>query len=111
MAAEDIRDLFTPNFFFGCEADDPMNAWAFNAKVNPFEARLGAMVSSDIGHWDVPDMRDVLAEAYELVERESLTETDFRDFTFSNPVKLHAGMNPDFFRGTVVEQEVAKGLQ
>ncbi|MCH7553122.1 MAG: amidohydrolase family protein [Chloroflexi bacterium] len=104
--AEDIRDLFVPNFFFGCEADDPMNAWAFNGKVNPFGARLRAMVSSDIGHWDVPDMREVLAEAYELVEHEQLTETDFRDFTFTNAVKLHAGMNPDFFKGTVVEQEV-----
>jgi hypothetical protein len=24
---------------------------------------------SDIGHWDVPDVRDVTREAYELVER------------------------------------------
>ena len=25
------------SFFFGCEADDRMVAWAFNAKVNPME--------------------------------------------------------------------------
>ena len=33
--AEDIRDLFAPSFYFGCEADDPINAWAFNRKFNP----------------------------------------------------------------------------
>ena len=27
--ASDIRDLFVPNFYFGCEADDPVNSWAF----------------------------------------------------------------------------------
>jgi len=48
--AEDIRDLFVPNFYFGCEADDPINAWAFNTKVNPFDAKLKAIFSSDIGH-------------------------------------------------------------
>ena len=37
--AEDIRDLFVPRFFFGCEADDPMTSTAFNTKVNPFGAR------------------------------------------------------------------------
>src|SRR6185312_4820577 len=26
--ASDIRGLFTRNFYFGCEADDPMNAWS-----------------------------------------------------------------------------------
>jgi predicted TIM-barrel fold metal-dependent hydrolase len=109
--AEDIRDLFVPNFFFGCEADDPMNAWAFNAKVNPFGARLNAVFSSDITHWDVPDLTEVVADAYELVERGLLTEADFRDFVFTNPVKLHGGMNPDFFKGTAVESAVADCLR
>ena len=27
---EDIRELFIPKFYFGCEADDPLYAWAFN---------------------------------------------------------------------------------
>ena len=44
----------------GVRADDPMNAWAFNTKVNPMGARLKAVFSSDIGHWDVPDMREVV---------------------------------------------------
>ena len=30
---EDIRDLFVNNFYFGCEADDPLNAYAFNRKA------------------------------------------------------------------------------
>ena len=104
--AEEIRELFEPNFYFGCEADDPINAWAFNRKVNPFGARLKTVLGSDIGHWDVTDMSEVLEEAYELVEEELITEEDFRDFVFTNPVTLHAGMNPNFFKGTVVESYV-----
>jgi len=36
---------------------------------------------------------------------ELISETDFRDFVFANPVRLWAGNNPDFFKGTVVEQD------
>jgi hypothetical protein len=104
--AEDFYDLFVPHFYFGCEADDPMNARAFQG--NPFGARLRAIYSSDIGHWDVPDMRAVVEEAYELVEQGLMTEEDFRDFMFVNPVTLWTGMNPDFFRGTAVENAVEK---
>ena len=107
---EDLRDLFIPNFFFGCEADDPTNAWAFNAKVNPLGARLNALFSSDMGHWDVPNIRDVVAEAYESVERGLMTSDDFRDFTFTNPVKLFAGANPNFFQGTAFEKQAAEAL-
>ena len=104
---EDIRDLFVPRFYFGCEADDRMNAWAFNEKTNPFGARLKAMFSSDIGHWDVPDMTHVLPEAYELVEDGLMTEADFHDFVFANPASLHREVNPDFYKGTAVEDAVA----
>ncbi len=107
---EDIRDLFVPNFYFGCEADDPINAWAFNAKLNKLGARLKAMFSSDIGHWDVPDMTRVVEEAYELVEDGAITEMDLRDFVFTNPATLYAEMNPDFFKGTAVEGAVDKLL-
>lgn len=107
---EDIRDLFVPHFYFGCEADDPVNAWAFNRQVNPFGARLNAIFGSDIGHFDVPDMTEVMVEAYEGVEDGILTEEDFRDFVFANPVRLWAGMNPNFFTGTVVESQVQKLL-
>jgi hypothetical protein len=107
---EDIRDRYVPNFFFGCEAEDPLIAWAFNSKVNPYGARLNAVLGSDIGHWDVPDMEEIAAEAWELVERGAMGEEDFRDFTFSNPVKLWTSLNPNFFKGTAVERAVEREL-
>jgi hypothetical protein len=55
-------------------------------------------------------MRDAAVEAYEGVEHGLMTEEDFRDFVFVNPVKLHCGMNPDFFKGTVLEREAEKAL-
>ena len=107
---EDLRDLFVPRFYFGCEADDPINAWAFDRRVNPCGARLNALFGSDIGHFDVPDMTDVLPEAYELVEHGLVTPEDFRDFTFANAVRLWGTGNPGFFRGTVVEKAAAAVL-
>ena len=109
-SGEDLRPLFEPNFYFGCEADDPLVALGFDAKYTPFGARLKAMFSSDIGHWDVVDMGEVLEEAYELVEHGLLNDADFRDFAFAYPAMLHAGMNPDFFKGTAVEADVSKLL-
>jgi predicted TIM-barrel fold metal-dependent hydrolase len=103
---EDLGDLFVPHFYFGCEGDDPVTASAFDAKRNPFNARLKAVYGSDIGHWDVPDMRDVTKEAYEMVEKGLITDEDFRDFVFVNPVDLWTCLNPEFFAGTVVESEV-----
>ncbi len=108
--AEDIRDLFVPRFFFGCEADDPMTSTAFNTRVNPFGARLNAMFGSDIAHWDVPDMAEVLEEAWEMVEHELITEADFRDFVFTNPIRLYTSGNPNFFDGTTVEPAVSTEL-
>jgi hypothetical protein len=108
---EDIRDLFVPNFYFGCEADDRMNALAFNRQLNPFNARLNALFGSDIGHFDVRNMSDVLPEAYELVEDELITEDDFRDFMFTNPVRFWGEANPDFYKGTVVETQAAAVLK
>ena len=81
---------------------------AFDTRLNPFDARLKAVLSSDIGHWDVPDMREVVAEAYELPEKGLMTDEDFRDFVFTNPAELWAAMNPDFFRGTIVENAVSQ---
>jgi hypothetical protein len=104
--AEDIAELFVPRFFFGCEADDPMTSTAFNTKVNPFGARLHAMFGSDIAHWDVPDMSEVLEESYELVEHGVLTEDDYEDFVFGNPVAFYTQANPAFFKGTTVEDAV-----
>jgi predicted TIM-barrel fold metal-dependent hydrolase len=107
---QDIKDLFVPRFYFGCEADDPANAWAFNTKSNPMRARLNAIFSSDIGHFDVPDMTEVVPEAYELVEHGLITDGDFRDFMFANAVRFWGEVNPDFFKGTAVEKQAAEVL-
>jgi predicted TIM-barrel fold metal-dependent hydrolase len=103
---EDWVDLYATPYYFGCEADDRMNAVAFG-KGNPFGAQLNAIYSSDIGHFDVIDMRDPLPEAFELVEDGHITQDNFRDFTFTNAVKLWGTQNPNFFKGTSVEKEAA----
>jgi predicted TIM-barrel fold metal-dependent hydrolase len=107
---QDWIDLYATPYYFGCEADDRMNATAF-WEGNPFGCRLNAIYSSDIGHFDVIDMREPLAEAYELVEDGLFTEDNFRDFTFTNAVKLWGTQNPDFFKGTRVEKEAAAVLK
>src|SRR5436190_23298698 len=99
---DDIVTTFTDKYFFGCEADDPMTAIAFDRARSPRGARLRALFASDIGHWDVPDFAQVLCEAWELVEAGHLDLADFRAFTFDHPFALWAGMNPGFFAGTVV---------
>jgi predicted TIM-barrel fold metal-dependent hydrolase len=106
---EDLRDLFVPRFYFGCEADDPLTATAFDTRLNAYGAQLRAMFGSDVAHWDVPDMREVLHEAREMVERELLTEADFEAFMFTNPVRFVTAQNPAFFAGTVVE-DAARGV-
>ena len=109
--AEDIRELFTRNFYFGCEADDPINAWAFSSRVNPYRARIKTLLGSDIGHFDVVNMNEVLQEAYELVEDGLINEDDFCEFVFTNPLRFWAEGNPDFFKGTVLESAAAKELR
>lgn len=108
---EDIRDAYVEPFYFGCEADDSLNYTAFNARGNKMGAKLKAMFSSDLGHWDVKDMGGVLAEAWEQVEHGLITEEDFRDFTFVNPMTLQTRVNPDFFKGTAVEGAVASYMK
>ena len=100
---EELRELFVPRFFFGCEADDPQSTWAFDSRRNPLGAKLGAIFSSDIGHWDVPDMRGVLPEAFELCERGLVSEANLRAFLLDNPVRLWGETNPRYFDGTPVE--------
>ena len=99
---DDIVALFAGQLHFGCEADDPMNALAFNSKILPPGGRLSALFASDIGHWDVPDATDVLPEAWELVEHEHITEAQFRDFVFGNVNRMLTDVNPGFFDGTAV---------
>ena len=87
-----------------------MNVTAFGKVDLPFGARPKAIFGSDIGHWDVTHMNGVLAEAYEMVEDGKIDADDFRVFTFTNPARLHAEMNPNFFKGAVVEDTVDKLL-
>ncbi len=108
---QDLRELFTRSFYFGCEADDSINAWAFNTQTNPCQARLKTLLGSDIGHFDVVNMNEVLAEAYELVEDGLITQDDFREFVFANPVRFWGEGNRDFFKGTTVESEAARLLR
>jgi len=105
---DDFARLFGRPFYFGCEADDPMTAVAFDKRMKlPLKPILG----SDISHFDVPDASEVLEEAWELVDDGLIDEQDFREFTFSNAVQLHGAMNPDFFKGTVVEHAAAHELE
>ena len=75
----------------------------FDRRVNPLGAQVPAIMGSDIGHWDVPDFTEPLEEAWELVEHGVLDEEQFRDFVFTNQVKLYGGLNPNFFRDTTIE--------
>ncbi len=108
---DDIEEIFTRRFYFGCEADDPMNALAFSKQINPRGAELQAVFASDIGHWDVPDFRDVLPEAWELLEDGALDADQFRAFTFGNAASLMSTANPDFFAGTVVEDAAKQVIE
>jgi hypothetical protein len=104
---EDVRAVFAGNFYFGCEADDRATMWAFDKRMG---VRLRPVFSSDFTHFDVPDFAEVIPEAFELVEKGFVTEQDFREFTFVNAARLHTRNNPNFFKGTVVEQAVAEEL-
>ncbi len=108
--AEDIRDIFTRQFYFGCEGDDPLTMMAFRPMGTRFDARLNAFYGSDIGHWDVPDMAVILDEAYELVEHGLMTPAEMRAFVFTTPVSFWTSTNPDFFKGTRVQAEAARCL-
>ncbi len=104
----DIRDVFISQFYFGCEGDDPLNALAFDPMGTAFDAKLLALYGSDIGHWDVPDMRECAEEAYELVEHGMVKLEELREFLFVNPVRFWTATNPNFFKGTAVEFEARK---
>jgi hypothetical protein len=106
----DIAELFAKPFYFGCESDDRLTAIAFDARLNHEGVKLKAMFGSDIGHWDVTDMNECVPDAYSLVEKGLINEDDFRAFMFENPMSFFTDANPDFFKGTTVEDAVAKEL-
>jgi predicted TIM-barrel fold metal-dependent hydrolase len=106
---EDLARLFSEQFFFGCESDDRGIHRAFDANGNPLGAPLRPLFSSDIGHWDVPALGEVLPQSRELVDRGLLSEDDYRRFVFEFPVRAHTSGRPDFFEGTTVE-DAARGV-
>jgi predicted TIM-barrel fold metal-dependent hydrolase len=101
--AEDVCAVFE-RFHFGCEADDPLITTAFTDPSSRALPDLHAILGSDIGHWDVPDVGRVLPEAFELLERGRLSAAQLRAFLFENPVRLFAGARPGFFEGTRVAE-------
>ncbi|MSQ19847.1 MAG: amidohydrolase [Betaproteobacteria bacterium] len=107
--AEDIRDAFVPNFYFGCEAEDAVSV-AFDTRNNPCGGRINALFSSDVSHFDVPDTRGVLPETYEGVEEDILSTADFRDFVFANGVIFLGHLNREFFDGTAIAAEARQVL-
>src|SRR5690606_16344358 len=101
-----IKKRFVDSFYFGVESDDRTVALAFNDKVN-FGTKLNAFWSSDVGHWDVVDFTETLAQSWDLVDQGVLSAVDFKAFVFGNPHRFYTEANPDFFKGTVIEQKLA----
>ena len=108
---EDFKALFVDRFYFGCEADDANNAWAFNRECNPGGVEINTLFGSDIGHFDVQDMAQVLPEAFELVEDGRIDSAGFKRFVFENPVRFWGRTNPEFFAGTRVATQASTLLQ
>ena len=103
---EDILDQIDRSYWFGCEADDPLVRLAFDGAL-PKAATLNAIFSSDVSHWDVPVMAEVIPEAWEQVEHGWLNEDQFRAFTFGNAHRFFTEARPDFFHDTVLETVTA----
>ena len=103
----DVLDRLVRSCWFGCEGGDRTVAFAFSPAL-PHGVRLQAAFSSDLGHWDVESIGDVVAHAHRHVEDGLLTDADFRDLVFANPARLFLRANPAFFAGTPVEPFVAE---
>lgn len=103
---EDIKARWIDSFFFGSESDDRTVAHAFNDKANPLGVKVNAIYSSDVGHWDVPDLTEVLADSFALVEQGAISEADFKAWVFENPYRLYTESNAAFFKGTAIESLV-----
>ena len=106
-SVHDLIEPFVRQSYFGCEADDPLMPLAFDLRVAHTAVTLQPILGTDVSHWDAPVMNEVLPEAYEAVEEGAMTAEQFEAFTFSNAVKLHGGVNPSFFEGTLCEKQAA----
>lgn len=102
-SVNDLYDRFVPNFYYGCAPDDRVSSIAFDRNLLGHGIKLNGMFSSDLGHWDVTDMRQVLRQSMRLLNDNLLTSDDFRDFAYRHAMSLFTTMNPDFFVGTALE--------
>jgi predicted TIM-barrel fold metal-dependent hydrolase len=105
----ELRELFSRSFAFGCEADDPMTKLAFDRSLTKTELRV--TLGSDISHWDVIKMNEVLVEAYECVDDGLLDEGQFKNFVYGNAIGVHTALNPHTFDGTIIEDDVRQELE
>ncbi len=89
-------------------ADDPavIQYNAFRAQFGRDDKIIVAVDGGDIFSLAFLEQLRVLHEAFELVEKELIDRDEFRAFTFENVARFYTDTNPDFFKGTVVEQEV-----
>ena len=101
----DIVEQFTNCFYFGCEADDPLASLGFDQDRIPDRGIVKAMLTLDLGHWDVADMSLALVEAYEQIDKGLMTEADFHQFSFGHAVQFYSGGQPDFFADTIVAEQ------
>jgi hypothetical protein len=78
--------------------DDPIPPLRMSgSRFNRFDHRRPLMQFPRAGI-AVPDVADVIPEAFEIVEKGFVTEQDFREFTFTNAAMLHTRNNPGFSR-------------
>ena len=108
--AQDIGRQITRQCFFGCEADDPLAGLGYDTRRLPGDAPLRPIFSSDIGHWDVAHMHEVMPEAHEHLDHDWLTPEQFRGFVCDNAIRMYGEANPRFFEGTCVEKYAAQVL-
>jgi hypothetical protein len=99
----ELQSMFADNFLFGCEAEDRTIAFAFNNHLR-FDRR--PTLGSDIGHWDVAVMAEVMTEAHDLVTEGVLSADQFKALVYTNPARLYLDQNPEFFNGTVLESRL-----
>jgi hypothetical protein len=102
----DLARIFGAQFAFGCESDDLSVPRALDGPGNKLGVELRPLFSSDVGHWDVPQLTDPLPNSWSLVESGRLSREAYRRFAFELPARVHLAMNPDFFAGTAVEAAV-----
>ena len=96
--------LFVPNFYFGCEADDPLVAWAFRERRQP--ARRAAAPDLRLRHLALGRARHDRAGRRGLRARRARRDRRARlprARRSSTRCGCTPAPNPDFFAGTVCE--------